>query len=327
MFCSKCGAKNPDGVKSCTGCGAVLDQSQTPAPNMDGWEGEFRKSLQKMILSPLVLITIICYSVIQAFHVLAIVDLQDSIDAVYDGLGMNAYAMELISPEFYDVLKIAVLVWMLTGIVTAVGLWVVYVGAIGKSGKRVQTTGLSIVYVVQTGVYVLLNLALCYIIYMCIMFLSDWRQYHGRYTGIPIMEFPMQFIILISVIVFLDVVYFKLLKSIRRARDTIYSAVPDEDISGLVGMMCMFFGALIGMAGVIGWIEFNTLTVMQTVTNILFGFVIAQYKDKMYDLGERYYQYIASKPNVFVVSGTGGYRQDAIPAWKRIEMENQTDDE
>jgi uncharacterized membrane protein len=139
MFCSKCGAENPEGAKFCSKCGAGLGVAATPIEGSAKPEAESSTGLSANVagllcyvagwITGIVFIVLEKKSIFVKFHAWQSIMTFGVLIAVQIILSIIGSATLLFWPGWWFVHILGIIVWVITGI-----LWIILIVQAG-SGK------------------------------------------------------------------------------------------------------------------------------------------------------------------------------------------------
>ena len=288
MFCQSCGTKNPDGVRYCAGCGrpmlypgntATPAQMQTDVPRVPNitpqmrqkWKADVDAGVCRVFSSPLMLVAILFFTIAQALNVLSLTDKSEAMLLVEQYIGNLAGGAD-------DLILLVQLVSLLPGLLMALALWLIWIGGQNPSGKSLQSTGLTIIYVIEVISCVLINMMFVLLLLSLVGAISAVNRFVGSSDGASVLLLLM---FVVGIFALVNLYYFKIFSTISRVQNTLRKSTPDSGISGFVGVMCIVFGALSLLSGLFNG---DWVALAQSVANILFGSLIFVYKGTMEQL-------------------------------------------
>ncbi len=142
MFCSKCGAENPEGAKFCSKCGAGLGVAATPTEGAAKPEAESSTGLSANVagllcyvagwITGIVFIVLEKKSIFVKFHAWQSIMTFGVLTAVQIILSIIGAATLIFWPGWWVVHILGIIVWVITGI-----LWIILMiqAATGKMWK------------------------------------------------------------------------------------------------------------------------------------------------------------------------------------------------
>ena len=208
----------------------------------------------------------------------------------------------------------------LPAFLTIIGLWITYISAVGQHSGRIQTAGLDIIYWVQFVLCVLLNIGFVLVLFNLVGVAVEASEYGQIGRNISDMIVQVLFI-WILVGVFAEIYFLKIIATIKKVKNAIETSEPDASVSVFVAVICIISGSLSVLASLVS--GFSLITVTSGASTILFGVVIFIYRGMMQELVVE--RYCFKKPEVVSSPGyASAPRQDYVPTWKRVEMENAT---
>jgi uncharacterized membrane protein/ribosomal protein L40E len=139
MFCSQCGAENPEGAKFCSKCGARLSVAATPTEGAATPEAESSTGLSANVagllcyvagwITGIVFIVLEKKSIFVKFHAWQSIMTFGVLSVVQIILSSIGAATFIFSPGWWFVHVLGIIVWAITGI-----LWIILIIQAG-SGK------------------------------------------------------------------------------------------------------------------------------------------------------------------------------------------------
>jgi len=139
MFCSQCGAENPEGAKFCSKCGAELGVAATPTEGAAKPEAESSTGLSANVagllcyvagwITGIVFIVLEKKSVFVKFHAWQSIMTFGVLSVIQIILSIIGTATFIFSPGWWFVHVLGIIVWVITGI-----LWIILIIQAG-SGK------------------------------------------------------------------------------------------------------------------------------------------------------------------------------------------------
>ncbi len=313
MFCPNCGATNQDGAKFCQSCGTTLitsqyqhpDAPQTNTYNTTNVKSPLLRStnpainlLKTVAASPMFLTLVIAYSVAVLFNIISSLNVINSLDSylyfLRSALGTSMYLEILDSIESTTVGY--TFIGSIPSIVTAAGLWMIYVAGTDTRSGNMKTTGFTIVRVMTIISLVLMIISAVLVgLAFIIIFgaIEDTGRYYTGYSSISAIITVC--FLLIGCIFTMTIIYLvKLLKTIGTVINTASRGIPGDSISGYVGGCCYVLGAfqILGLFS-----AYNFLSAIPgigfSVFYICLGMLLFDYRKKMRDLmypQQNYYQ-------------------------------------
>ena len=336
MFCNQCGTEIIGSNRFCSNCGAAVQQvtaapASRPAATVPEktWPEVFREGWRGFVASPLVLVMIICFSVVQLLNLFTMDSAMDALN-ILGGAGSSGMeaAMNVITSK----LKNLGVLMLLPGILMAIGMWMVYIDSSNHSMEPIRTGGLTLI---QT-VFILELASLVFLMIFALATLSTLESQLGisdSSSASSVLSTLRTTIVVVLILV--AVVFGLVITMLAKMRQTAVDCDPQG--TGLVYAM----GILTIISGVISVISlFSSDLTLAGVANcaytLLLGIVLCKYKHVMEDL-----EYIyrtrdfgkssasrgpggvsaypggnAPSPNVRQSVQDNGY----VPTWKRVQM-------
>lgn len=354
MYCSACGTPNPDGSAFCTSCGKPLAPVQPqpqqpvyqqpvyqqpvyqqpvyqqpvyqpPVPVEEGREtfaSHFRLKWRKFVSSPFALIVTILYTICFLM----------TLFQTFGETGIWNYYLN-------DDSILGFLLIMLTltpGLLTTLGMWLLYGGACKRNDDPLNTSGLRIIQVIQIIIMVF------YCILVAIVSIGMFTNmsvssrlfgsfYYGRVSvGAAI--------VVLGVLIFGMVIMAKTIAMIAHMRDCALDEIPSSDHVMFVAVMQFISGGLMIVLVLISGVNMEHVldlplnTLLQVfVMPFLFGVLLINYKSLMDELEDDYiafeeenrqqtyaaqYAHVMA-PQAHIQMAPTGYG----PAWKRAKTE------
>jgi len=132
MFCSKCGAENPEGAKFCSKCGARLGVAATPTEGAAKPEAESSTGLSANVagllcyvagwITGIVFIVLEKKSIFVKFHAWQSIMTFGVLTVIQIILSIIGAATFIFSPGWWFVHVLGIIVWVITGI-----LWIILI--------------------------------------------------------------------------------------------------------------------------------------------------------------------------------------------------------
>lgn len=340
MFCGKCGVQNPDENGFCASCGAPLRQGVIGKPTSQSvpyggtiagpvklveqnWSDRVRQVLAEYFKSPIFLISVICYTLIQLMNLLGE---QDSALVT-----LNVTLSEMEESSFLEFLAGMKLLTALPGILVSVGLWITYVSAINCSAEGINPVGLIIVRVVHI---VIASVSCVAMVISLISVISLSSEIHSDSASAA---FGTIIFIMFLALVFVGVYYSLIISSLEKVVDTIRTGVLDSGVSmglavilfisggfSLTGMMTMDallqtevlgtdLGSLIGTdSGV------TLMGLLRCAMPVIWGVGICIYRSTIGRLEGEAYQYRRAEMHPSATA-SAPVQKNYVPAWKRVQ--------
>lgn len=302
MFCTRCGAQNPDKGNFCKVCGNVLRQptpaaarpvsgpQSNPGPS-SAPKQDVQSAIKGVASSPVFLIGTICFSLAILLSFIYSVS-----SATY---GMNNISSLLSSMNIYgedlsgalaasqSSMLFTAFISLIPTVLIAIGLWYTYVSGLKKDGSRFSTLGLKIIKVINIILIVLLSIA----ILLCIALFVFATALSERYLD-PDQSAVLAAVTGVTIVIMLLIIVFYLVYQILAARslgNVIRSAntdTPSDKVSVFVAVVCFIgaaFGAISALTNIL-----NPVGMLSSAAgagaNICFGIVIFNYRTKMREL-------------------------------------------
>ncbi len=280
MYCNSCGKPNPDGSAFCSSCGKPLagaTQQAQPAPQpaptnspavnkgMDirEYDSLFRRTWRQMAAEPFALVLIIVYSINVLVNFIYINDMFSSLQSLL-----------FMSDIPFDLIKFLLVA---PGVLTAIGMWMLYADAQDRSDRPIKTTGLTMVLVVQyIGLAVLCIGGFGTLISSCstINDLPYWYNTDDLTRGMAIYA-----LILVAVIAVMSF-YIKLIRNIRDAAD---SCSPNTDCAMGIAVLEFISAGILAIVMITSG-DFSIGAIMNAAMPVLVGIMLLTYKEYMQDL-------------------------------------------
>lgn len=334
MYCNACGKPNPDGSAFCSSCGKPLDPTSTVQPTpaqsvrpstqpiskpagttvLTDFRSHFRKSWREFATTPLALALIICHSVGVLLNFIDLDTTMESMEVLLDTL--NALnSSQTGSGNF--VMTLMQILLIAPGVLTALGLWMLYMDARDQSSRPINVTGLKVIMGLQSTTMVL------YCLYVFVLFCTSCsaaQELSGNGYLASAARTAINTAMAVVVIVGgLGIAFFWLtIKFIISVRDCAECCEPDtkyvkgfavlEFISGgLSALIMLSYGITLSM-------------VVSCALPFLFGVILLKYKDLMETLSWEQANFEAQ------YEATQTVQSQYIPTWKRMEMEKKSAD-
>ena len=294
MFCTNCGKENQDGMRFCQYCGTPLTQGQ-PAPQPDAYVPQMpmvspvMQALKRLASSPLYITAAVAYSCAILFNVLGAVtggnaNLLSYLSMLND-LGVSTreldYALGSVMGTLGGVSLVSVLLGQVPSILVAVGIWMVFAGAVDRSGRPMQTGGLTLIRVIQ----IISLVGQILLVFLLEILLIAATVGISRYSDdvVPVMVTAM---VLVILIMGLGILYsFKLVQTLGTMQRTIRTQKPLTRISGYVAVLAIVVGVFTLLTVLVAGGFFSALAILcSAVASICFGVFLFQYRSSMQDL-------------------------------------------
>ena len=294
MFCTNCGKENQDGMRFCQYCGTPLTQGR-PAPQPDAYVPQMpmvspvMQALKRLASSPLYITAAVAYSCAILFNVLGAVtggnaNLLSYLSMLND-LGVSTreldYALGSVMGTLGGVSLVSVLLGQVPSILVAVGIWMVFAGAVDRSGRPMQTGGLTLIRVIQ----IISLVGQILLVFLLEILLIAATVGISRYSDdvVPVMVTAM---VLVILIMGLGILYsFKLVQTLGTMQRTIRTQKPLTRISGYVAVLAIVVGVFTLLTVLVAGGFFSALAILcSAVASICFGVFLFQYRSSMQDL-------------------------------------------
>ena len=329
MYCSNCGAQIVGSGRFCSGCGKTVygtvppvDAYSVPEPREKSWSEEFREGWRKFVTSPLVLSMIICFSVVQLLNIF-------EMDSVADKLSIltvsGLYGMEEVLAEAFSAIEALGYFMLVPGILTVIGMWMIYADGTNNPRQPIKTAGLTII---QT-IYVLNIVGMTLLLLFILGSISSAEQKVGSYLNdtVEAILVTTKMTLFFAVGIF-DILMGVVVCMLSKMRATASDCEPQG------AGWAMGIGVLSIISGVLSAISLlSTGITLAGIAgcgySLLLGAVLCKYKSVMDVLECRYkYGRTGGGNSAAVWVRTGSHspnvapaQNDAcIPTWKRIQM-------
>lgn len=257
MFCCNCGVQIADNSRFCCNCAksvvppaVVRPEPVRPAPvrpepvqNEKSWPEAFREGWRTFVSSPLVLVMIACFSLVQLINVV-------EMDSVMDSLGLLYYStdlgMESALSELTAALETVGYLLLLPGILTAVGMWLIYVEGKAPATKYIKTTG----FIIIQAVYVLNIIAMTVLMFIAMGSISDVEQRLGDYLSTDMKTtLGTAKVVVFVMVALIDVLYGFVIYLLVNMRRTAETCEPQGTGCAMgIGVLSIISGALSGIS-------------------------------------------------------------------------------
>ena len=307
MFCKDCGAQLGSNARFCPNCGsaqAVTPPAQpvTPPTEPVHFADKVRATAKKVGSSPLFLAAIICFTLMQVLDLFSLVsagNIFETYNEIFAEFGADT--LDLSAP-----LLVLGIIGMIPGILIAIGLWITYSTCASRKTK-VNTSGLTMIFVVNLVQLVLSCLILLVVLLFTIIALPESNYYNYSFIEASVLK-PVLTALLITVLIFFAFVlvyYITVCTTISNVRSTLKTGVPNKRASRFVAIMCYIGGGLLILSGIGDLLGagITTLdgfyddslpyilpsdyflsgisTLLTATAQILFGILIFSYRNKM----------------------------------------------
>ncbi len=299
MFCTRCGIENAQGVAFCKNCGASFlnaseanTQQQTYTPPV--YQKKVREPLstnpvlnevKKLATSPLFLVAIIAFSAQILFTFIGAFNTASTMRWLYTLLDgeLGYYLSYDVLDAIYSTGGAAIVTGTIIGLIPSgiicAGLWMTYASARNRQSITMSTAGLTMIKVVSIigliGTCILSAIIVIAMIIVTIAMSQDPYVY-GRVVALFV------FLTLLFVAAYTIIIIYqaKVISSINTVKNTIYTAVPSDKVSGFVAVWA-FIQA--------GFLLFSLITnffvaAASMTALICFGILIFNYKKTMRNL-------------------------------------------
>lgn len=273
MFCKNCGTQQRDGARFCPNCGAAQPEIPAPPPVQEfaptpvqpitppvqeitpppaTFADKVLAAAKRIGSSPKFLIATICLTLVQVLGLFALNTNADTFRAVsdlFDELHIDAEEVAELLSAFEDAGFLFGLMGMLPGLVITAGLWIIY-GTCSGNSKRINTSGLTMIFVVNLIQMVVACLALLAALLPIIVTFASLDNV-AAYTDTDLLETALT-VSLVMILIVLGVIllyYIKLCSTLSTVKYTLQSGVPNFRVSGFVGVMCYILGGIAACSG------------------------------------------------------------------------------
>lgn len=284
-FCGKCGYKLTDDPAPVGRTAAQFDPAPTPVPaptpkEPQSWSEYFLQRWKDFLSSGLVLSLLCCATLLPLLGTGT--NPMSYIYEMMDSLGVPYYYYADALDEISGMMNSVQLISMVPGVLTVVGLWLMFADA-RKGGPRLSTAGMTIIQVLQ--IIGLVGACLAFGVLLITLLaaqseLSRYSYYSDASTSLGMM---IGVVIIIGVVaIFL---YAKILSAIGSVKRTLTTFTPCYDSIMFVGVLSIISGAL-SAVGVLGTLsdDFNLSLILSAAVPILYGVVAIAYKNLMEEL-------------------------------------------
>lgn len=329
MFCGKCGARNADEDSFCISCGAPLRRGVTSShsvPEMShygtvtaaqvnsvtgNWSGRVRQVMVDYFRSPIFLISVICYTLIQIMNLVG--NSGGGLSVLHSTLsemGMSSSDISQLTGSLDQTITGFQLISALPGILMAVGLWITFVSALNDSSDGVSSAGLTMIRVVQIVIGSLTGVAL-------VFSLIGLAGMSSRINSDAVSSVVGMAILVVLVALVVVLVYYGLItSSLRKVIDTLHTGVPDAGVSMTIAVL-QFIGGGFSLLWMLGS-GITALGLLQCAMSIIWGVGICTYRSTIQKLeGEAYlYRKAVIHPTA---AASAPVQKNYVPAWKRVQ--------
>ncbi|MBQ9762159.1 MAG: zinc ribbon domain-containing protein [Oscillospiraceae bacterium] len=354
MFCSNCGERIAGHGRFCASCGAsvtgeiakeppmaasILNPVPERLPETQSWGERFRTGWRAMTKSPLYLVFVVCFTLVQLMNLVAMDSALDSTFAVADFLdGEGARIFNEVGAAL-DAMQFII---VLPGVLMAVGFWLIYIDSFSSPLEPIKTAGLYVIL----GVYIV---NLCGVILMWLMLnsgVSDLRNQLGTYIPDELESVFSTVKGTIFIVCLIAAAYNVLvIVAVSKMRQ---SADDCECVGASLAMAVGILSILSAIASVLGMLmsEFSFGGLLGCGSSALLGAVLITYKNGMDELEylhiHQYSNGYAQGASAAVIVGayptantaSPNYLRETgqttacnpsgyIPTWKRLQMEEE----
>lgn len=265
MFCKDCGAQLADDARFCRHCGsaqAVTPPTETITPPTEpDFADKVRATAKKVGSSTAFLVATICLTFVQIFGLLSLSSAGNSFEAygdIFAEFGM--VGLEL--PASLDNLSLATdIIGMIPGILITLGLWITFFSCARRKAK-VNTSGLTMIFVVNLVQMVFTCLALLAVLLLIIFAMPELSYYDYSISEAVVLK-PILNALLITVLivfVFVLVYYIKLCTTVSNIRSTLKTSVPNKKASRFVAILCYISGGILILSSIFSLLSASIVT-------------------------------------------------------------------
>ena len=311
MYCPNCGTFNQEWSRYCTGCGAQLqvglsgDGKASPGLSENDREQEFangdsvkRKDeagiglLQEMGRSTAYLAAVICFSVSIVISIFAAGYVSSSFaESIIDLLRMmdldgNLQSVESMLSQYSGTMGSAgffsALLTSIPEILTASGLWMLFLECRKNEQSIFSTSGFTIIYVVTVIKYVLLIIGAAVFVIGGFFVILGVSSAAGENSGGGTITAVLVFLLLAAAILIIPFFYYtRLLKMISTSKQMALKARRKAKMSTFVGVMTII-SAVASFGGVIISAPAGKLAnLLAGAASICFAIVIFTFRDRL----------------------------------------------
>ena len=342
MYCNSCGKPNPDDSIFCSSCGKVLkstlenqavaksDSEQKEKMTLEEYKKYFCQSWRVLITKPLALVSLICYSVSVILYALEANDLFSTMDSVIDMLNVLPFLESSTIKDSQTILFLVQLCAIAPGVLSAVGLWMLYADAWEQSNLPINIKGFEWI---RRG-YATAMAVGCLGVLICLpMYFSVMGEMSGDNNSVAFgLKSSLTSAILLVIIQMISTVLISrtLIKLLDTIRCTVERCTPYDDYIKVVMIIEFVYGSLVLVEMVTSEITFGG--VAMCVTPFLFGVWLLQYRNFLTEMNAEYVQddskwnpkaevtWETHKGNQIACDDRQNADKTYIPAWKRVEM-------
>lgn len=338
MFCRNCGSRILGEGKYCSECGTEIVCSSIAAPvpasapvahrvpKGRSWTECFRDGWREFFGSPLVLATIIVFTVAQLLNLFAIGNSMSELQSSADVLGVEG---ELLG-EAFSAFEMFSFLASIPGLLMVIGMWVVFADSKAYASQPIRTAGLALILGAQIVQIILM-------VIMVFMVWSVFGEMEAVYSDFTPQEMSADIstagFMFLFVALLVSAIYGFFIHVVNKMKSTANDCEPCGHGAAFgAGVLFIIFGA-ISVFSLFG----NGMTlggVLGCASPIMLGAVLCQYKTKMDELDYlRVSMYAGGwrrndaktgaypigqgpSPNARKPVQTETY----IPAWKRVQM-------
>lgn len=324
MFCTNCGAQNPEGTRFCTSCGAPLTDGQPgqpvqqpppplyaqPAYDPPMQEHPVVGEVKRFASSPLFLAAVILFSLSVLFSFVSQFTVQEKLGSLVeewlykledvlgeldiDGLGDVGEFLS--SVDLKATLKSSPTVsFPILPALTAVGLWLIFVAGRKRNVPGMNPSGLKMIKVLTTVEFVFsvigLGLGTLAVGATAVIFgaVKNDLPLNEEYGLVVLIILITVAVTLLIALVFIILYYSKLIKSIGTAYTTATTGVPSDRISVFAAVMVILSGvsslsSVLSVAALLPDAMLILSGLASGVASILFGVIMYQYRGRMRQL-------------------------------------------
>ena len=216
---------------------------------------------------------------------------------------------------------------LLPNILLVIGFWLLFGGSFSTTGHGTTNGGLTLLTIAEVFniVYLSISFLIGFIsITSACSELSEYSRYYS-YNSKAVSEaqstLGFTLMILLGIMIFALIIRGKSLTTISTIRRAVNFSSPDSGVSGFVAVMTIIGGSF-GVLSIVS--EFDLSALLLGVSQVMLGVQLFFYKTAMSDL-ERESSLYDSGFSSFTGARSYGEGSDTtgIPAWKRVEMENE----
>lgn len=231
------------------------------------YDSYFRQTWRQLAVEPLVLVTLIAFSLSVVLNFMSINNTFSQIESIFKMIGASSD------------LGIVKILMIAPSALIAIGMWMLYVDAQDRSDRPIKTTGLTIIMVVEwVALACVALLGLAVLVPSC----SALSEMSGRYYSAASTLTQVVAILMLGLVVVI-IILFAFIKLIKGMQDAATSCTPNTTCVMGAAVVEFLLAGLMTFAMVF-LKTFSFDMILSVAMPILFGSVLIKYKQCMEEL-------------------------------------------